>query len=68
MKNTNSNRAGRPGSQWVKVYTPFFPFKLEGKWYIWKKVKVTYLISSSGKSIPIAVELAKETDKGTNER
>jgi hypothetical protein len=47
------------GSQWFKIHTPFFPFRLGGKWNWGKQIKITYLINTDGESIPIKTELIK---------
>jgi hypothetical protein len=46
-------------TKWYKMFTPILPFKLGGKWYLWKKIRITYLICNDGKSIPIKTELVE---------
>jgi hypothetical protein len=50
------------GSKWYKNTRPILPFKLDGKWYLWKKIRTTYIVQENGESIPIKVELRSDLD------
>lgn len=45
------------GNEWFKIIRPILPFKLGGKWYLWRKIKITYIIMNNGNSLPIKTEL-----------
>ena len=45
------------GVLYYKMYVPIFPFKLDGKWYLWRKIKETYKVGLGGQSILIKTEL-----------
>jgi hypothetical protein len=40
-----------------KSYVPLLPFKLGGHWYLWKRIKLTFLISDDDIYVPIETEL-----------
>jgi hypothetical protein len=47
------------GHKWFKILRPILPFKLGGKWYFWKKIRITYIIMDDGNSSPIKTELVE---------
>ena len=50
------------GSKWFKILRPLLPFKLGGKWYLWRKIRITYIIMNDGSSLPIKTELVENIE------
>ncbi len=53
------NNIDLAGCVWYKMRRHILPFKLDHKWYLWRKIRITYLIEKDGSSKPIKYELVK---------